>query len=351
MEKIFLSIVNPEQVRKEIESEYVADYPEFDLQLSCPDESDEEQIKKARYQQKAEQETRWMTALAEATCEEIRKVLEREKPDKDKLYVFLLPEGWMHARNDSREKAERGEGVTDYKRPFVPEAVRSMLREDSAYCRLTREYPNLLLCPGTVWWKDIVWYEEEKKFREVYFQSAPVFWQGKCILFWDKQLMSGKDGAGEYNDANKGKWEKWMDYRKRILRTAGVAVEELIDEQMLIEAIEKYIAETHEPIKSTIGIEYSKLNKKNVFSLEWQGEKISFSIEICLDCAYKITEKLNEPKPDIQLVVSNSLGFCWDLTYMNECAFWCDFESGSYRFAKKAEIMAMEGERIIWKEI
>ena len=104
-------------------------------------------------------------------------------------------------------------------------------------------------------------------------------------------------------------------------------------------------------IKSTIGIKYSKINKKNVFSLEWQGEKISFSIEICLDCAYKITEKLNEPKPDIQLVVSNSLGFCWDLTYMNECAFWCDYESGNYRFAKKAEIMAMEGERIIWKEI
>lgn len=78
MEKIFLSIVNPEQVRKEIESEYAKNHTDIDLQPSCPDESDEEQMKKARYQQKAEQETRWMTALAETTYEEIRKVLERD---------------------------------------------------------------------------------------------------------------------------------------------------------------------------------------------------------------------------------------------------------------------------------
>lgn len=300
--------------------------------LQKPEKNATVELKNNYYLQKIELENDWMKHLVDKTVALVEQKLVQEMSTTlhpSQLYIFMLPELWMCVPEDLGKSTVTLK-PTGYHRPFINVVVRSML-ENSAYHSLTKKYPNLLFCPGTVWWKDM--YQNTTGVHEVYFQSAPVFWQGNCIAFWDKQTLSDKDGAGPVAEMG-SKVRKWMDYRKEVMGLENT----LLDANEMMIRIKMYL-EKHGPIRSTIGKSYEQTNfRNNVFLISIGLQTVSCSIEICLDCCYGITQAMKVNQPDIQLITSFQLGFIFEeMSYTNSYTLWCDGEYGSFVYDKKAD--------------
>lgn len=161
---------------------------------------------------------RWLNYYEDKLVEQLESVVEKAGKEEDCLTVIAMPEALF--RDYEVEDGERKRDY-NYVNPLYEKTVYNFLgpsmRSTAEWDRIiseedgnktirqfTAEHPEVIVFAGTVWWKQ--WKAGYPK--GIIFNSAPVFYRGRCCLVWDKQFLSEVDGLKGDN-----LMEQWIKYR------------------------------------------------------------------------------------------------------------------------------------------
>lgn len=161
---------------------------------------------------------RWLNYYEDKLVEQLENVLLEAGTEEDCLMVIAMPEALIRDYEMGDEEKKRD---SDYVNPLYEKTVRNFLgpsmrstaepdriisEEDGnkTIRQFTAEHPEVIVFAGTVWWKQ--WKAGYPK--GIIFNSAPVFYRGRCCLVWDKQFLSEVDGLKGDN-----LMEQWIKYR------------------------------------------------------------------------------------------------------------------------------------------
>lgn len=260
------------------------------------------------------------------------------------LYIVVMPE--VLIRDDNYEDKHP---YSHYVNPLYEDVVKAFLgsddtlKKDGSVERLTtneesrtlidftQANPNVIIFAGTIWWKR--WHRDYPK--GILFNSAPVFYNGKCGFLWDKQYLSAADGV-----PGDKLLEQWIKYRidfMPMLQPSAAAQPYPAD----IREMENWIQNYYDSDQwCGIGLISNLTKKFNPYANPLMAvtlpnqEELVFGIDICMDDYYREDKSLSqhfmeynvpiriinaqrygEPlmsqqieKPDIQIIVANSFG-------------------------------------------
>lgn len=256
----------------------------------------------------------WSLWLQNFFCEKLDLVIRGHSvTSQECLYVAVLPEFTIMdlPMNPWKDTGFFMPAVREMWQPGGSPGVmcRNGVRLVKTFCSLTQAYgsgnPKLLLVPGTTLWKI-------DPPGRTYYNTAMVFWKGKCIHVWDKQMISGEDGICHAADR-----EHWQP---------GPS----------------------EMYASDLAMQYacSKISTQNKFSpvfvISPFGWPVRFGLTICLDASRPDFFCNDRGNVDIQLVLacgSSSIGIlseAWRIISKHGFLY-CDSDS--------KDLMAISGGR------
>lgn len=235
---------------------------------------------------------RWMEHFEGKLVDELEEVINRPEVVKENcLIVIVLPEAMIsdyEIENEQNESGDTKKRTELYVNPLYEETVRKFLGKSyldidaqentsqgggasKTLLQFTKDHPQVLLFAGTVWWKQ--WKEGYPK--GVIFNSAPVFYKGRCCLLWDKQYISEMDGLSEDNLKN-----QWIAYRINEMRIAEAGVDAIYKMDPLLD---RYYAANKEGILSSLTRGYNMAHTPLLEFVCPSGESLVFGIDICKD--------------------------------------------------------------------
>jgi hypothetical protein len=252
---------------------------------------------------KCELQQRWMNYYEDKLVDELEGAMKQVDPNR--LAVIVLPEAMICDYVTEDEAKENGLRARGYVNPLYEETVRKILGpsvsggaaaariisdEDGnkTLLKFTADHGQALLFAGTVWWKQ--WNENYPK--GIIFNSAPVFYQGRCCFMWDKQFASEVDGLKGINLT-----EQWIKYRINEMPVASPSAEPVqypANLEGMDTALYRFLGADvwrKRGILSSLTADYN-LAGTPLLEIECQtGERLLFGVDICRDNIVLFLEK------------------------------------------------------------
>lgn len=238
---------------------------------------------------------RWMNYYEDKLVDKLEEAMREAAPNC--LVVIALPEAVLCDYVTECEAELHGSRESGYVNPLYEETVRKFLgpsvyggeaaeriisAEDGnkTLLQFTEAHGQVLLFAGTIWWKQ--WIGGYPK--GVIFNSAPVFYQGKCCFMWDKQYISNLDGISR----SKLK-EQWCEYRINAMPMTGpvalpIPYPNNINE--LDAELDRYYASENWQNLGILSSLTARYNPAGTPLLEFvcqTGDRLLFGIDICKD--------------------------------------------------------------------
>lgn len=155
---------------------------------------------------KIERQKRWLSWLEDMTCCLIEDAMSRYVTEhgvkQNMIYLVTFPEFYFTDYNDTGRHVINGDIVDQYVQPFykevvdlfykggLPEAGRRRYHpKTKRLAELTGKQEGLMIFAGTVIWKPLT-------DAQIYFyNTAPVYCDGKLYALYDKKMVSDFDGV------------------------------------------------------------------------------------------------------------------------------------------------------------
>lgn len=245
---------------------------------------------------------RWLNYYEDKLVEQLEDVVGKAGTNEDCLTVIVMPESLIRDYEVKEGEKQRDDNYVNplYEKTvynFLGPSIRSDAEPDryiseedgnKTIRQFTAEHPEVIVFAGTVWWKQ--WKAGYPK--GVIFNSAPVFYQGRCCLVWDKQFLSEVDGLKGEN-----LMEQWIKYRIDYMpMTAPVMRPRNYPdnvENLDTELRKYYSAKGWEKlgILSSLSACYNPAGTP-FLALTWQtGIQLIFGIDICKDAVSVLKDK------------------------------------------------------------
>lgn len=275
----------------------------------------------------------------------IEQVLEQEKAKRkgdegDILYLVVFPEGTFSDVERPEKISEKKEINQYYLNPLYMENVEYIIKDNPTFRELSGV--DVMICPGSFWWK----IKDVDISKEKLFNSAPLFYQGKCIFMWDKQILSAVDGAGDPRKpfSESKQQQRWANgriaYFEEQLLTGNkkfISVEDLADELVDHDHFIPYLS----PLTQEFNLQK---NNQVEFYMPSGERKICMELDICRDIFGDIGKRTAGKEPDLQLVLAYYLTYAKDNMYEKATRLICDGYYGRCETYKSGAAMCKTSE-------
>lgn len=251
------------------------------------------------------QQQRWLNYYEDKLVKQLESVVQKAGSEEGCLTVVVLPEALIRDYELEERKKERKynyvnplyeKTVFNFLGPSMrsAEEVNRVISEEDGnktILQFTAEHQEVIVFAGTVWWKQ--WKAGYP--NGVLFNSAPVFYRGRCCLVWDKQFLAEVDGLMGEN-----LMEQWIRYRidampmtRPVMRPQNYPdnVEEMDT------ALRKYYSDAGWQklgILSSLSACYNPAGTP-LLAITWHtGVHLIFGIDICKDAVSILIDRRNE---------------------------------------------------------